>query len=258
MKKTQPKTIAATHIALGQPPVNVWVAFKPIRSIRLRVRGSEVRLSVPMHYSEEQARAFLLSKADWLRRALAQQAKAEQEVPLTEGTEVCVLGKPAVIRVRSGSRRGVEYQGDTLWITVPDSDSPEETIGRVFEQWWRKESLGYFQCVVLGLAGLLVLDETGEGQKPHAGQAFQQPVSVRLNKARTIWGSCTPKTRAIRLNQYLYKAPPELIQYVALHELGHLLFANHGPEFKRFLTEHMPDWKERKKRLREISLRYRA
>ena len=46
-------------------------------------------------------------------------------------------------------------------------------------------------------------------------------------------------------------ASEEAIEYVVLHELAHLIYPNHGAEFKAFLTKYMQDWKERKKRLEQ-------
>jgi len=45
------------------------------------------------------------------------------------------------------------------------------------------------------------------------------------------WGSCTPTTGAIRISHRLAEVPPFVLDYVIVHELAHLLEANHGPRF---------------------------
>ena len=50
----------------------------------------------------------------------------------------------------------------------------------------------------------------------------------------------------ITFNFYLIKARMPYIDYVALHELVHFLYPNHSKQFYAFLSNYMPDWKERK------------
>jgi Protein of unknown function DUF45 len=45
------------------------------------------------------------------------------------------------------------------------------------------------------------------------------------------WGSCTPADRSIRLSTRLLGMPAWVLDYVLLHELGHLIEAGHGPDF---------------------------
>lgn len=71
----------------------------------------------------------------------------------------------------------------------------------------------------------------------------------QLRDMKTRWGSCTPRTKSIRFSIWLAEKPPELIEYVVLHELAHLKVPNHGEEFKALLSQYMPDWRARQKRL---------
>jgi predicted metal-dependent hydrolase len=62
------------------------------------------------------------------------------------------------------------------------------------------------------------------------------------------WGSCSSRDN-ITLNSSLTWLPPDLAEYVILHELVHLRVFNHGKEFKALMSQHMPDWKTREKAL---------
>ena len=77
-----------------------------------------------------------------------------------------------------------------------------------------------------------------------------KPGKVVYRNMKTRWGSCQPSTGRICINTRLALYPPECLEYVVVHELCHLLVANHGSEFKELMTRVMPDWKERQKRLR--------
>lgn len=67
------------------------------------------------------------------------------------------------------------------------------------------------------------------------------PLAYRNMKSR--WGSCQPATGRICINIRLALYPPQCLEYVVVHELCHLLVANHGPDFKELMDSVMPDWK---------------
>lgn len=76
--------------------------------------------------------------------------------------------------------------------------------------------------------------------------------AMRLQAMQVQWGSCSPGGR-LTLNPWLVKAPRDCIDYVVLHELCHLKEHNHSPRFYKLLDKHMPQWRNRKKRLDELA-----
>ena len=64
------------------------------------------------------------------------------------------------------------------------------------------------------------------------------------------WGSCQPSTGRICINVRLALYPPECLEYVVVHELCHLLERGHGPKFHQLMDTFMPDWKQRRAKLR--------
>ena len=75
-----------------------------------------------------------------------------------------------------------------------------------------------------------------------------QPGRVQVRDMYQKWGSCSSKGN-ITLNTALCNLPRDLAEYVALHEVAHLLVFNHGKQFKVLMSAYMPDWREREKRL---------
>ena len=71
-------------------------------------------------------------------------------------------------------------------------------------------------------------------------------VIVRRMKSR--WGSCTA-TGKITLNLKLIQVPKQLIDYIIVHELCHLVEHSHAPAFYALISRIMPDWEERKEKL---------
>lgn len=76
------------------------------------------------------------------------------------------------------------------------------------------------------------------------------PTGLTVTGARTRFGSCSPKDRLCfswRLMQY----PPEAVDYVVVHEIAHIRHKNHGKKFYALVASVLPDWQERRKKLRE-------
>lgn len=66
----------------------------------------------------------------------------------------------------------------------------------------------------------------------------------QLRAMNTRWGSCTPKTRKIRINVRLAAYPPECLDYVVAHELTHIIVPDHSPRFHEQLQRVIPNEKE--------------
>ena len=90
---------------------------------------------------------------------------------------------------------------------------------------------------------------------PALVEAWEPIMGVKAGKLAyrnmtSRWGSCQPATGRICINVRLALYPPECLEYVVVHELCHLLERGHGPRFKGLMDAFMPDWRERRAKLR--------
>jgi hypothetical protein len=76
------------------------------------------------------------------------------------------------------------------------------------------------------------------------------PASIRITDARQRWGSCTYKG-GLNFSWRLVQAPPEIVDYVVVHELVHISQHDHSKKFWAKVREIMPDFERRRKWLRE-------
>lgn len=106
-------------------------------------------------------------------------------------------------------------------------------VWNLFESWWRKQAKA-------------ILQKRAEHWYPIIEKYGVAMPKVAVRKMKTLWGSCSVNRGAITLNFYLIKARMPYIDYVILHELTHFLYPNHSKQFYMFLSNYMPDWKERK------------
>ena len=75
--------------------------------------------------------------------------------------------------------------------------------------------------------------------------------TLTIRKMTTRWGVCNTKSKRVTLNLELIKRPIFCIDYVIMHELSHLIHANHSKEFWALVEENCPDYKKAKKILKE-------
>ena len=78
---------------------------------------------------------------------------------------------------------------------------------------------------------------------------------IKFRKMVSRWGSCHPIKGVMTFNTNLIYAPFVCIEYVVLHEFTHFLQANHSAKFYEELSYICPDYKERKRKLREVQIR---
>jgi len=75
-----------------------------------------------------------------------------------------------------------------------------------------------------------------------------------LQRMKTKWGSCNHRAGHIRLNTELVEKPKDLLEYVVVHEMVHLLEPTHSERFVAILQRHYPTWREARAELNELPL----
>ena len=75
-----------------------------------------------------------------------------------------------------------------------------------------------------------------------------------LQRMKTKWGTCNPRARNIRLNTELVKKPKDLLEYVVVHELLHLIAPTHSELFFTPMNKHYPTWRDARAELNELPL----
>ncbi|CUH53880.1 M48 family metallopeptidase [Shimia marina] len=197
----------AQHIIPGAPPITV--VLRPssrARRISLRVSrlDGKVTLTVPRGVSAAQALGFAEEKQDWLRQQLAKQPA---QVPIALGAQVPVAGRERVIV--AGTGRSVVLGQETL--AVPGK--PEQVARRV--QTYLKD---------------LARHRLSEAVDHYAMRLGKAPSRMTLRDTRSRWGSCS-SAGALMFSWRLVMAAPDVLDYVAAHEVAHLQEMNHSQAF---------------------------
>ena len=210
--------------------IPVSVVRKRVKNLNLRVRADgTVTLSIPQHLPLARAQEFLERKGSWIaervRRNIERRPSPDfaGELP----NRIPLWGK-LVPRdsVQANSGQDVGGQGAPGQTTIDQA---------ALDELYRTEVLRALPDMVERMEARIGVHATRW--------------SVRVMKTR--WGSCTPKTGAIRINARLAAYPPECLEFVVAHELVHLLEPSHNARFHALLDEFCPDNRGIARRLKQ-------
>lgn len=211
----------------GNPPVEITLR-RSGRTRRFCLRVSRldgrVTLSMPRWAPEAEALAFARDKADWIRRTLAQ-AAPHRRVGL--GAGVPFEGRE--LMVAPGPVRSARLEAGRL--LVPDD--PARAGARV--------------AAFLKLAARDRLTAAADHYAARLGRPYRQ---LTLRDTRSRWGSCAADG-SLMFSWRLVMAPPEVLAYVAAHEVAHLAEMNHSPAFWAVVARLMPDYAGHRRWLRQ-------
>jgi predicted metal-dependent hydrolase len=221
--------------------IAVDVFKKRVKSLRLSVHppAGRVRISAPLRTSDKLIRDFVTSKLEWLRK---QQRLCEQrfQAPLkyVHGEPHWIWGRARHLEiVESSGQAKVSHSLDCLTLCTRPGTTPADRQ-KLLTRYYRQQILA-------------VVPELLSRWEPIIGVRAAK-ITVRPMTSR--WGSCSVRTGNIRLSSELAKRSPELLEYVLVHELVHLLEASHNARFYTLMDRFLPSWKTWRQMLKRSSL----
>lgn len=227
-------------IQLGE--LTIEVTRKAVKNVHLSVHppAGHVTLVAPTNTRLEVARAYAISKLGWIR---AQQEKLQaqaRETPrkFVERESHYLWGRRYLLSVvEQDAKPGVKLDHRRITLTVRPGSSPEKRE-EVMHDWHR------------ALLHQMI---------PALIQKWQPVLGVTvstyfLQRMKTKWGGCNHRAGTIRLNTELVKKPKDLLEYVVVHEMLHLIEPTHSPRFIDLLDKHYPNWREARLELNELPL----
>ena len=217
--------------------VQVQLRRKDIKTLRLSVHPpeGEVRISVPNGVTDDEALRFIESKMDWIRlqREKLSNTKIDEPKEYLTGEKHCFLGREYPLQVRTtAGRQRVQMLDGTLILFVRDGHTREKRE-RLLNQWYRDQ--------------LKVLI-------PEYIEKWEKVMGVEVNDfgvkdMKTRWGTCNIREKRIWINLRLATRNEDLLEYIIVHEMAHLLERLHNDRFKRLMTSFIPNWRDLKRDL---------
>lgn len=189
---------------------------KAVKYLRLKVgQSGEISLSIPLGTKENHILEFLEKNLEWLRKTSAKikaknSAKNENQVEFLGSNYELIIDKKA--------------SGVSIELFSIKAASKAD-----FRRFCDQKAKELLNASIARFAPLIA-----------------RPINhISFKRMRTRWGSCNKAKGYINLNLDLITKKKEFIEYVVLHELAHLVHANHSKDFYALISKHMPDYKAR-------------
>jgi len=228
-------------IVLGRMAVEV--TRKSVKNVHLSVHPPDGRVSLvaPADTRLEVARAYVASRLGWIRAqqaALRGQARETERQFLTRESHYVWGRRYLLLVVERDGNSGVSLDHRRMTLTVRPG-STVEVRGAVIHEWHKE------------LLHRVVPDRISEWER-RIGVAV---AGYGLRRMKTKWGSANVRSARILLNTELVKKPKDLLDYVIVHEMLHLLEPTHSDRFIELLGLHCPHWREARAELNALPLR---
>jgi predicted metal-dependent hydrolase len=228
------------RIQIGE--LSIKVTRKSVKHVHLSVHPPDGRVTLvaPTSTRLDVARAYAVSKLGWIReqqRKLRSQARETPRQLVTRESHY-LWGRRYLLTVaHADARPRVRLDHKRITLTVRPGSSAEKRA-RVMHEWHKS----LLHEIVPGLI------------RKWEAKLGVQVKRYFLQRMKTRWGGCNHRAGHIRLNTELVKKPKDLLEYVIVHELAHLLEATHSERFTALLDRHYPTWREARAELNELPL----
>jgi predicted metal-dependent hydrolase len=187
-------------------------------TVGLSVTGEgKLRIAAPRGTSEERIAQVINRKRAWIERKIAQRRKA---LALLQNGVAFFLGRPYRLVVTPVGNKAVKLEADAIQVVGEKSD-----VWPKLQAWYRRKGKSIVVERVRDYADLLGLEVE----------------QVELRDWRSRWGDCRPGG-VLRFNWRAILLPSEVLDYLVVHELVHLLERRHNRRFWRFVATVLPDY----------------
>lgn len=227
-------------IQLGE--ILIRVTKKEVKNVHLSVHPPEgrVTLTVPTTTRLDVARAYAISRLGWIRQQQEQLRNQAREAPrkFVERESHSIWGRRYLMTIKhADAKPSVTLDHKRITLTVrPGANATNRA--KVLHEWHKS---------LLHQVVPTIIRKWQPKLKVHVASYF-------LQRMKTKWGSCNHRESNIRLNTELVKKPKDLLEYVIVHEMVHLIEPTHSVRFVELLGKHFPVWRESRAELNELPL----
>lgn len=203
------------------------------RTAAIHIKNGVVEVRAPLNLPKRDIDKFVASKESWITEKLKQSqayALRRGEFTINYGDKITLTGKTYPLVAKTGTRAG--FDGEVFYLPP---NLPSDQIKQVVVQTYRRLAKQHIPSRVAY----------------YAREMKTSPTAVKINGAKTHWGSCSGK-RSLNFSWRLIMADDAVIDYVVVHELAHIYEMNHSARFWAIVENVLPDYKKRNERLKEL------
>ena len=198
--------------------------------------GAGIRVYAPKYVGLRAVDDMVRERAGQLVEMLREvEAKLEADRlahPVSDGSPILIEGRRHALRLSRGRRTAGAAVGDEYRLTLPEPDNDAAV-----------------RAAIRSTLSEMALRRIRERLEHYAPRVGRSPGRVTIREQKSRWGSCSGKGN-LNFNWKLIMAPPQVLDYVVIHELCHLYEFNHSPRFWALVERQMPDYEVWKKWLK--------
>ncbi|HZX79596.1 MAG TPA: SprT family zinc-dependent metalloprotease, partial [Lysobacter sp.] len=200
--------------------------------LRLTVTERGARLTMPPRTGERRALAFVQEHAAWLAGQLRHTFGGIEPLRVGVSTTLPLRGADVPLTWREGRFLRIDTDGDAIVATLPPAID-ERRVRKAFVDFYLAQARA----------------DVGRWLPKYLPSLPRPPRDVAIRPLTSLWGSLAPDGR-MRLDLALVLAPPAAFEYVLVHELCHLIQANHSAAFWDEVERRFPAWEVQRDLLR--------
>jgi len=206
-------------------------SHKRLKTSEILVQDGVVYLKTPFSTPLDEMETLLKNKARWIAKKVREQRNPEitmKRATYKDDSTLPYLGKnyPLIVVPLNSSNNHNSKQSlqfmDEKFVVYTD----KKNVKKVYEQWLFERGPEVFNPIITKYSKILDVS----------------PRKILLKNLKSRWGSAT-FNKTINLNIHLLKAPLDVVEYVVVHELCHLLEHNHSSRFWKLVSNQMIDYK---------------
>ena len=208
---------------------------KKRKSIQVKiVTPTYLEITAPNNFPIASVEKILHGKCNWIVKQILHLSSAMENPinkSITHGATILYLGIPHTLIFTSsyGARPTIHLQDNQIIIDIPQLNIAQNTslVESLLKQWYLDSARN-----ILSVKTSL-----------WAAKINVQPQRITIKDQKTRWGSCSSKGN-LNYNWRIVMAPPEVIDYLVIHELCHLRVPNHSALFWQEVSTFSPNYKK--------------
>jgi predicted metal-dependent hydrolase len=227
-------------VIIASEEIDIDIVRSSRRTVALYVRsGGTLLIRAPWYVPVHTLLQFVNQKTTWIirqRERLKGIKPVAVNLKIEDGGSVPYMGREIPVQVRQGTRDLVKIIDCCLLVYVKGNASADK-LSAMVDSWYLSEAKRYLPVRSLALAHI-------------NSDVLPLPKAVGTRRMKRRWGTCHGNG-TIWLNRELIKKEPEVIDYVIIHELCHLVHHDHGRQYYSLLASIIPGYKDIRKKLRQ-------
>ncbi len=203
------------------------------KTVKLKMSSADcVEVTAPSRYPRCNIEKLLHKKTEWIMAQisrLATLAANPVNQSIAHGTQVLYQGQPYTLIIKYAHKSAVTLTSNQIILEFPTVHTTDMSrdITTALKGWY------------LDSANSLLAAKTAEW----AARIEVTPIRIKLRDQKTRWGSCS-SSGSINYNWRIVMAPPEVLDYLIIHELCHLRMPNHSQKFWQLVGQFSPNFKK--------------